>query len=154
MLLSLGFSYYSQLSWTSKVFPGTNPVHGEGLETRLYRLTFSINLPTAVFHLSIVFTFFLMTLEKACHSEWNFGHPNANKVWVKPFLLSTNPPTLQRRKYDVSFWKHSHPEIRVSVQGDLHREVNHLPENTVGATPDAGRKHQHHRTANSGWSSR
>ena len=36
------------------------------------------------------------------------------------------------------------PEIRASVQGDLHQGANHLPGDTVGAPPDAGRKYQHH----------
>ena len=44
-----------------------------------------------------------MTLEKARHAERNVGPQNANKVSVKPLLLSTITPTPQCLKYDISF---------------------------------------------------
>ena len=154
MLLSLGFSYHSQLSWTSKVFPGTNPVHEEGLETRLYRLTFSINLPTAVFHLSIVFTFFLMTLEKACHSKWNVGPPNANKV------LSQTPPTVNKSTHTAApkIWRQFLKPLAAwdtsFGPGRFTSRSQSPPWKHCRSTPRRRTKASTHRTANSGWSSR
>ena len=36
-----------------------------------------------------------------------------------------------------------HPEIRTSVPGDLHQRTDHLTGDSVRASPNAGRQHQH-----------